>query len=263
MFDEKLKKIHISTAEQILYAFKLIYSANNFYEYANGFYRRMDKAELSKYVSTILGDDFSTHRLEETISYLKTKIYFKHEALNNTELLNLKNGLLNLKSFELTPHSKDVYSTIQLPVNYNPAAICPLWLKTISEIFDGNQQKINVLQEFFGLCFTRLVKYERALFLIGEGANGKSVLLSVLQYVIGKGNYSVIPLEKFDKGPYVVNLFGKLANISIETNAKSSVYDSTFKAIVSGDEIIADEKFIPTINFRPFCKLYPFVKTTL
>jgi putative DNA primase/helicase len=255
MFTEELKKIHIKTAEDMLYAFTLIYCANNFYSYEKGVYRLTPKGELTKYIRNLLDDNFSSHRLRETLCYLQSKTYLDIEALNNSDLLNVKNGLLDLQGFTLRPHSSDTYSTIQLPVSYNPQAKCPKWLQTLNEIFEEDQQKIQILQEFFGLCFTRVVKYEKALFLIGEGANGKSVLLSVLQHILGKGNYSVIPLEKFDRGPYVVNLFGKLANISIETNAKSSVYDSIFKAVISGDEIPADAKFEQTINFRPFCKL--------
>jgi putative DNA primase/helicase len=73
--------------------------------------------------------------------------------------------------------------------------------------------------------------------------------------MLGRENYSAVPLERFDNSHYLADLFGRLANISIETNAKSSVYDSTFKQIVSGDIIQADAKYKRPIKFRPFCKL--------
>ena len=73
--------------------------------------------------------------------------------------------------------------------------------------------------------------------------------------LLGESNITAVPLEKFDNHFYLVNLFGKLANISLETNAKSEVYDSMFKAVVSGDLIQADQKFKPSFHFNPFCKL--------
>jgi putative DNA primase/helicase len=73
--------------------------------------------------------------------------------------------------------------------------------------------------------------------------------------MLGKDNFSAIPLEKFNDLHYMVGLFGKLANISTETNIKSEVYDSTFKAVISGDVIEADRKFRDVMRFRPFCKL--------
>ncbi len=255
ILDEEIKKIHVTVAERILKVRTLIYCANNFYSYEKGVYRLVSKGEMAKHIRNSLGEAFNSHRLKETICYLQATVYIEIEALNNSDSLNLKNGLLDLKDLSLFSHSDGIYSTIQLPINYSREAKCPKWINTLDEIFQKDQNSINLLQEFFGLCFTRQTKFEKALFLLGDGANGKSVLLSILQHILGKGNYSVIPLEKFDKGPYVVNLFGKLANISIETNAKSSVYDSVFKAVISGDEIPADAKFEPIINFKPFCKL--------
>jgi len=77
----------------------------------------------------------------------------------------------------------------------------------------------------------------------------------VLAELLGNQNYSAVPLEKFNNMHYVANLFGKLANISIETNAKAEVYDSIFKAVVSGDPVEADYKFAAPFTFHPFCKL--------
>jgi len=79
--------------------------------------------------------------------------------------------------------------------------------------------------------------------------------MHVLQALIGKENYCSIPLEKFENMYYLSSLFGKLVNITIETNAKSAVYDSMFKAIVSGDSITVDQKYLPPFKFNPFCKL--------
>jgi len=46
-----------------------------------------------------------------------------------------------------------------------------------------------------------------------------------------------------------------LVNISLETNAKTNVYDNMFKAIVTGDTISADEKYGQPFQFKPYCKL--------
>jgi putative DNA primase/helicase len=91
--------------------------------------------------------------------------------------------------------------------------------------------------------------------MLGEGRNGKSTLLYALENVLGHANYSAVTLEALIKPNYVSELFGKLTNISIETNAKSSIYDAMFKAIVSGDTIAADRKYGHPFKFRPFCKM--------
>jgi P4 family phage/plasmid primase-like protien len=236
---------------------RLIYCAAMFYEYMDGCYRQTDDQIVKQWIIESVGPRLSKGQAEEIIYFLQSKVFLPVESLNNTNLLNLKNGLLNSDTWTVLPHTPDIYSTIQLDVTFNMEAKCDLWLKTLYEIFpdaDGDQ-KISILQEFFGVCLTKENKYEKALLLIGEGANGKSVILWVLLHLLKKENVSAIPLEKFDNHFYLINLLGKLANISIETNAKSEVYDSTFKAVVTGDPIQADQKFKPAILFNPFCKL--------
>lgn len=233
----------------------LIYCANDFYIYERGCYRKWHEQKVFKYVKDMIQENFSSHKAEEIIKCLKAESYVDTNELNNTLYLNVINGLFDLKNFQIYDHVPEVLSTIQLQVEYKADSTCPKWLKTLDEIFESNQEKINLLQEFFGLCLTNETKFEKALFLLGEGANGKSVILFILQRLLGDDNFSAIPLEKFNNHHYLANLFSKLANIAIETSVASSVYDSTFKAIVSGDPITADAKFKHPFVFRPYCKL--------
>ncbi|MFA6129765.1 MAG: phage/plasmid primase, P4 family [Candidatus Omnitrophota bacterium] len=233
----------------------IIYCAENFYTYQNGFYHNINEEEIQQLIVNINNKNIRMSKIKEIIFFMKSHAFMKTDRLNSTEYLNLKNGLFDLENSKLLSHTPNIYSTIQLQVDYNPKAECVLWLKTLNEIFENDAEKINTLQEFFGLCFTKETKYEKALFCLGEGANGKSVILNTLGTLIGKDNYSAIPLEQFSNLHYLANLFGRLVNISIETNANSTVYDSIFKAIVSGDPIEADQKFKKPITFKPFCKL--------
>lgn len=235
--------------------YHIIFCANNFYIYKDGVYCNVSEEEIQQQIITIKNNFIRMSTVKEIIFFMRAFAYLTPEGLNNTEYLNLKNGLFDLTNNKLLPHTPDIYSTIQLQVSYNQIAKCEKWLKTLNEIFENDTEKIRTLQEYFGLCFTRTTKYEKALFCIGEGANGKSVILNTLGMLIGKENYSAVPLELFAETHYLINLFGRLINISIETNATSQVYDSTFKAVTSGDSIEADQKFKPSIKFKPFCKL--------
>lgn len=250
---EKINPVKI--AERILKENRMIYCAESFYRYDAGCYRELDRTEVTKIIKSILGLEFSSWKAKEVFASLEAESFIKIDDLNATELLNVRNGLLDLGEFRLKPHTPDVYSSIQLSVNYNPDARCIRWEQMMWEVFRSDRRKVEALQEFFGLCLTRETKYEKALFCLGEGANGKSVILHVLQQLLGSDNYSAVMLEQLQNHHYVADLFGKLANISLESNAKSSVYDSIFKAIVSGDPIQADAKYRKPIKFRPFCKL--------
>lgn len=255
MTQEETKNNPVKIAERILRENQLIYCAESFYRYIDGCYRLLDETVVVKMIKDILGLEFSSWKAREVIMSLKADAFIATEELNRVDLLNVRNGLLDVREFCLLGHNSEIYSSIQLNVSYNPRARCPRWEQMMQEVFRGDRGKIQALQEFFGLCLTRETKYEKALFCLGDGANGKSVILHVLQQLLGPENYSAVMLENLQNTHYVADLFGKLANISLETNAKSSVYDSMFKAIVSGDPIQADAKYKKPIKFRPFCRL--------
>lgn len=234
----------------------MMYCAGTFYKYDDGCYRVVSKRMLKNRINDILTNKFYTKRkAEDAIDTLANKTEIKLKDLNPRDYLNLKNGLFDPMNCVLHPHTPEYYSTVQLNVKYSKDAKCELWLKTINEIFEGDMKKIEAMQEYFGLCLTRETKYRQALICVGEGRNGKSKMIEALENIIGAENRTAIALEQLNNGPAVAALFGKLLNASIETNAKSTVYDSIFKAIVSGDSIQANPKYKDPFSFRPFCKL--------
>ncbi len=46
---------------------------------------------------------------------------------------NVENGIINLKTFELEPHTPELISFSQIPVKYNPDADCPDFMKFLNE----------------------------------------------------------------------------------------------------------------------------------
>jgi len=250
------KKINSNeVADTILEKHRLINFADTYYEYRSGCYRSLFIEEVQKWIKDVCGAMFSASRLRNVLVALKTETFIKPDVINGIALLNVKNGLYDIDNMRLVPHSPDVYSINQLNVTYREDAECVIWQRSLDQIFENDKDRIGLLQEFFGCCLARENDYEKALFLFGEGANGKSVVLYVLEELIGKDNCSSIALEKFNDSHYIARLRDKLVNISLETNAKTNVYDNMFKAIVTGDTISADEKYGQPFQFKPYCKL--------
>jgi len=245
----------VEKAEQILQSHKIIYCANEFYEYRSGYYKKIQDLHICQWILNMLNKAFTKTRSNEILHCIKTKTLLELEMLNRGDLMNVKNGMVDTKSLRLLPHGPEYYSTIRLNVEYGPEHTCERWIEVLTDMFEGDHDKVRALQEYFGLCLTKSTEYEKSLFLVGEGRNGKSVVLYVLCELLGQENYSAVSLDMFDKSHYVASMFGKLANVSIETKAKTSIYDSMFKAIVSGDPIEADRKYQASFVFRPFCKM--------
>jgi len=89
----------------------------------------------------------------------------------NPWLLNVENGTINLRTGQLHPHKRTDLLTTLAPVHYDPDATCPLWLKFLHRIMDGNTEKVDFLQRAVGYALTGDVSEQKLFFLHGNGAN--------------------------------------------------------------------------------------------
>ena len=171
------------------------------------------------------------------------------------EKIVLQNGTLYLKGKPVfkNAHIRRDYRTIQLGFNYDPQARCPRFMKFLYELELDRDTQCR-LQEWAGYLLIPTAKLQRCLLLIGEGANGKSMLLLTLQAMLGKDNVSSLEMaELFDRFK-VAMLRGKLANIATDVET-SQVLDARFKKLVAGEPQVAEQKYRDPFEFNPFARL--------
>ncbi len=250
---EKRKINELKFALQIKQKYTIIYSEEGkFFRYIDGYYQWITENALVELITKNYGC-LKNNVINLIIRFLKAKSEVRADSLNNDNFLNLENGLFDLSTYRLKPHSPAVLSTIRINVTYDPHASCPLWEEAVDTIVI-NQEYIGIIQEFFGLCMTRET-YDKALFLIGEGNNGKSTLLDVLKGILGNDNTCEVQLEQLEKSHYVAQLHNKILNLASEIGARGTVCDEMFKKIVAHDYVMGDHKFGHPFSFRPACKL--------
>jgi len=242
-------------ANSILDEHNLIYCAEEYYEYIHGVYSLRYEMEIKQWIIKAIGDKYKQHTANEILAVIKPKVFKRPEELNAYDSLNFKNGMLDLSKSEesLVPHDSKYLSTMQLDIDYIKDACPMLWDKTLKEIL--HWEDVLTLQEFFGLCLTRDTTFQKALFLLGEGANGKGVVTHILEQLVGLKNRSVVSIDKLNDDRLVSCLYGKLVNISTETAIKGYIHDSTFKTVVVGESIQANPKYRMPFEFIPFCKM--------
>ena len=69
--------------------------------------------------------------------------------------------------------------------DYDPNAPEPVeWLKFLTQVFDGEQDQINSLQEMFGYCVSSDVSQEKAFMWIGPKRSGKDTMRQTLQAML-------------------------------------------------------------------------------
>lgn len=115
-------------------------------------------------------------------------------------LLNCLNGTVDLRTGQIRVHSRDDRITKLIPIVYDPAAGCPLFMQFLGRIMGAHpdasegeleraERLVSYLQRCLGCAATALP--EKALFILyGRGNNGKTTLLEIVREALGPGEYA-------------------------------------------------------------------------
>jgi putative DNA primase/helicase len=98
-------------------------------------------------------------------------------------------------------------------------------------------------------------KHQIMFWLFGGGSNGKSVILSVITWLLGSGNVSNVALTKLGMRFYLAQLVGKYANISDEVGANAVLDDEVLKQTISGGRQQAERKGEHPFEFEPYARI--------
>ena len=155
------------------YSFMTTNDTNQIYIYddINGTYSREGESIIKKRAE-ILRPYNSTHQVNEIVNKIKRRTYVNRSSFDgDPNILNLKNGLLDIQTGKFSQHSSSYPSLVQLSVNYEPDAQCPNFLKFLARVF--HPQDVFLAMQIIGYCLYRSCKYEKAILLLGKGSNGK------------------------------------------------------------------------------------------
>lgn len=170
------------------------------YVYERGAYRiyadDMMKGIIKGYIAQYDEELVRIKQINETFQLLATDLdYVPQENLNAREdIINFQNGLLYVTAEDATlyPHSPKVLSTIQIPCDWTgketPTPVFDRYMHTLT---NGDAAIRQLLLEFMGACISNVKgwRMKKALFLVGEGDTGKSQLKSLVERLLGIGNY--------------------------------------------------------------------------
>ena len=177
------------------------------------------------------------------------------------EYIACKNGLLDLnralagESDAMVEHSPDWFSQSYLPYEYQPGAECPKWFNMLHQNLEGDDQRIDLLQQWCGYCLTKSTDHQKFLMLVGEGGNGKSVVLGGITALLGRDNVSTVPLEDFGERFTLQRTVGKLANIAAEVGPMDRVAEGKLKEFTAGDRMQFERKHRDPFETTPTAKL--------
>ena len=213
--------------------------------------------EILSIAAVYMGDRYNTNSENNVKKYIKRRTRRTYaEFKQSPHLLNLKDGILDIETMILEPHTPEFLSFELIPIIYDSEADCPQFEAFVKQVVSTPIQATH-LQEYFGYCFWKEgCPFDKALALQGGGHNGKSVLINVFKSVLGKENICAVTphkLENDTQGP--LQLMDKLANLVFDVSPEALRKTDMLKKSISGELIGARPVYCRDyIQFEPYAK---------
>ena len=227
-----------------------LHTSGLLYEYHGGVYRDNEKA-VKRDIQNILWEQSTDAHVQNVVKHISTGCFVGETDLTASDKLNCLNGVLDIDTLELLPHSPYQRSLIQVNAVWDAKAECPTIDKFLSEVLLDDCQ--DLIREIVGYTLMQSNRFEKAVLMVGAGGNGKSTFLNLIRSLLGDTNYVSKSLKSLEENRFTVaDLFGKLANICGDMPASRLEDTSIFKQITSTDAVTGERKFKGSFHFENF-----------
>lgn len=206
-------------------------------------------------------------RIKGAIEMAKPMLWVEPDEFDyNPELLNVKNGVVNLRTGEFMEHNPNLLLTQQANVNFREGATCPKWEAMIDMVFGGDKALVDWIQACMGWTASGRSDAKALFFMYGpEGNNGKSTIMETLANILGdyalKTSSSAVMAKRWDSSvnsPFLVKFRGKRFVYTSETEDGQRWATGILKDLTGGDMISAAAKHKAPIEFKATHSLWVY-----
>lgn len=192
----------------------LRFDGERFDEFVEGCWRRLPKAALQRQLYLDLRQSHAV--LRDVVSMLERFCFVDPAEWRDSDaagapFLNVRNGELHLRpdlTPELRPHRSWSNQVSVTDYDYEPRATCPLFDETIEDILSANDEPKAVEAHLLELM-SYAIQHRRDLPVIallkGAGANGKSLVLHVLEHMVGRDQVMRGPVRRLTSDAFTLH----------------------------------------------------------
>jgi putative DNA primase/helicase len=179
------------------------------------------------------------------------------------ELLNVANGVLNLRTGQLTDHHPSQRFTYCLDTLYNPDADQSLWRQFLEEVVGGGPEVLEYLQLAVGYSLTGYTREECLFYVHGPTRSGKGTMTETLLRLLPKPlavevDFTTVTASRdhdtqnFDLAPL------KPARVlfASESNKYETLNAGKIKSLTGGNEVRCAFKHRDHFSYRPQYKMW-------
>lgn len=229
-------------------------------EYGLVYDEEQEKA-LSKHIKSTRSNKGKTNMLKEAQHLLPV---LPQEFDAHREYFNCHNGYIDLKDGSLKGHRSDLFFAKESRVDYTDKIDCPQWMRFLDQIFDGDRELIHYIQKAIGYSLTGSTAEQCMFILHGNGRNGKSVFLDLINEIMGDYACNIQPQSIMVKGAFggnqansdIARLQGARFVTTTEPNEGMRFDEGLIKQLTGGDKITARFLYANEFEFMPEFKIW-------
>ena len=234
----------------------LVRCDGEFYKFNGKAWERLSADMLKGHIySEMAANRMGESKASACFRYVSNVLPVYDGMLSKTDdtVILFDNGILDLKTGALHPHDQTLFTTNILPYSWDPKASCPQFLAFLMDAVSGDQDRVDLLQEWFGYLMTRRYDHQKIMVLLGGPRCGKGTIGRLLKLLLGEQNFAGGSLSSLASDAYLAAIRNKTAVFIGDAQKKLApaiVHRVTeyLKAISGGDEITFDRKWLSSVS---------------
>lgn len=249
-----------------------VFAQGQWYLYADGFWRFADGIEIEKAVGDLMNTAWvidkdsvkkrfkpATRHINEVVKGLErdclkreveSPCWLDGRDNNAKDVLCLADGLLDVNSGVLVPHSPQFFTLNKLPYAWgssNEAAPIPKWLNFLGGVWPDDQESIDCLQEMMGYFMTADTSMQKMFLLYGPTRSGKGTITRIINALLGAENIASSSIASLAGRFGLEPLLNKLVTVFPDSRNISARGTNTQVAVermlsISGEDVVQVER---------------------
>ena len=210
-------------------------------------YRELQKSPAIRRVYDLLVDQPS---LQQTLTGIN---------LQPRHWVNFTNGYFDFRTWKMVPHDPKYLTVNQIPYEFDPEKVPPSGSgNAVCHFLDvslADEVDQEAFWEFLGYSMTADTCFQKSIMIRGPGGTGKSVLISLMEHLVGPENCTSITIQDLNKRFYATELFGMLLNACADIPSSAMLNVDVLKKAVGEDMLLYEKKGKDPAKFFSYAKL--------
>lgn len=202
-------------------------------------------------------------RVNGCVSRFRTLVTVSIDEFDrHPDVLNCKNGVVNLKTGNIEEHSREQRFTYCVPVAYRLSQALE-WIEYLNGVVGGGQEVIDYLQMAIGYSLTGHTREEILFYLFGPPRSGKGTLSEIFMRLLPDPISTMVDFNSF-----TAKREGDVSNFDLaplkpsrmifasESQKSQSLNPAKIKQLTGGDQVRACYKHRDFFSYRPQFKVW-------